>query len=49
MIIYLEDLTPLGVTAADVNKGGKAEAKWSEIAAGLLDRAQRDLKIRQKK
>lgn len=49
MIIYLEDLSGLGLTAADVNKGGKAEAKWSEISAGLLARAQRDLKIRQKK
>ena len=49
MIIYLEDMTPLGLTAPDVNKGGKAEAKWSDISAGLLARAQKNLKIRQTK
>ena len=46
MIIYLEVMTPLGLTSADVGKGGKAEAKWNEISAGLLARAQKDLKIR---
>ena len=49
MIIYLEDMAPLGLTATDVNKGGKAEAKWTEISAGLLARAQKDVKIRQTK
>lgn len=48
MIIYLEDMSPLGLTAADVNKGGKSEAKWTEIAEGLLARAQKDMKIRPK-
>jgi hypothetical protein len=46
MIIYLEDMSPLGLTSADVNKGGKAEGKWNEVSAALLDRAQKDLKIR---
>jgi hypothetical protein len=49
MIIYLEDMTGLGLTSADVAKGGKAEAKWNEIADALLARAQRDLKIRPRK
>ena len=49
MIIYLEDLADLGVTAADVAKGGKDEAKFSEIAEAFLARAQKDIKIRQRK
>ena len=49
MIVYLEDMTGLGLTSADVTKGGKAEAKWNELADGVLARAQKDLKIRQKK
>jgi len=48
MIIYLEDMTGLGFTSADVAKGGKAEARWSEITEGLLARAMKDLKIRMK-
>jgi hypothetical protein len=46
MIIYLEDLSRLGLTTADVEKGGKAEAKWGEIADALLVRAQNGMKIR---
>ena len=46
MIIYLEDMSGLGLTAADVNKGGKAEAQWKDIADALLTRAQKDMKIR---
>lgn len=46
MIIYVEDMAPLGLTSADVDKGGKAEAKWNEISEALLARAQKDLKIR---
>jgi hypothetical protein len=49
MIIYLEDMTPLGVTSADVAAGGNAQAKWNEIVASLLARAQKDLKLRQAK
>ncbi len=45
MIIYLEALTPTGLTAAELNKGGKAESKWPEISAGLLKRALEDLRI----
>lgn len=49
MIIYIEDMSTLGLTAADVNKGGKSEAKWDEISDALLARAQKDLKIRVKR
>jgi hypothetical protein len=48
MIIYVEDMTPLGVTAADFDEGGKAASRWSEIADGLFARAQKDLKIRRR-
>lgn len=39
MIIYMEDLRRLGLTAADLASGGAAAARWNEIAKGLLDRA----------
>lgn len=45
MIIYLEVLTPTGFTSADLNKNGKAENKWPDISAGLLDRAQTNFEI----
>lgn len=45
MIIYLEVLTPIGFTAADLNQGGKAADKWPEISAGLLARAQKGIEI----
>ena len=45
MIIYLEDLSDTGLTAADLNKGGKAEAKWPEMSNALLERAKKGLKI----
>ena len=48
MIIYLEDMSTLGLTSADVAKGGKAEARWQEIADAILVRAQKDLKIRKR-
>jgi hypothetical protein len=45
MIIYLEILTPAGFLAADLNEGGKAYEKWPTIADGLLERAQKGMKI----
>ena len=45
MIIYLEVLTPTGYKAEDLNDGGKAAGKWAEISAGLLERAQKGMKI----
>ena len=45
MIIYLEDLSTQGLIAADVGKGGKAEARWNEIAEAHLARAQKGMKM----
>jgi hypothetical protein len=39
MVIYLEDLSPMKLTAADLGKDGKAAGQWPEIAKGLLERA----------
>ncbi len=45
MLIYGEDLTPTGFTAADLNEGGKAHAQWAAIQAGLVERAQKAIEI----
>ena len=45
MIIYLEDLTPLKLTAADLAPDGKSAAEWEKVAAGLLDRATKNMKL----
>lgn len=45
MIIYLEDLSDMGLTAADLGKDGKAAARWDEISKGLLERAVRGMTI----
>ena len=45
MIIYIEDLSGRGLTSADLNEGGAAQSRWNEIAAGLLERAQKNMKI----
>ena len=45
MIIYLEDLSPMKLTAADLAKGGKAESRWPEISKGLLERATKNMKL----
>jgi len=45
MIIYVEDLSGMGLTAADLNAGGRAAARWSEISKGLLERATKGMKI----
>jgi hypothetical protein len=46
MIIYAEDLTGSGLTAADLNEGGSARARWPEISQGLLDRALKNMKVK---
>ena len=38
MIIYIEDLSPTGLTAADLSPGGSAAGRWEETAKGLLER-----------
>jgi len=44
MIIYTEDLSEMGLTAADVT-GGRAAAKWDEISKGLLERSLSGMKV----
>jgi hypothetical protein len=45
MIIYLEDLSSQGLTAADVSEGGRAAARWNEISKGLLGRAIKNMEV----
>lgn len=45
MVIYMEDLSALGFTAADLAAGGKAAAQWGNISQGLLDRAVKGMQI----
>jgi hypothetical protein len=45
MIIYLEDMSGMGLTASDLGKGGRAESQWDEISKGLLERAIKGMKI----
>jgi hypothetical protein len=45
MIIYMEDLSGMGLTAADLASDGKAAGQWDGMAGGLLDRATKGLKI----
>ncbi|HMV51402.1 MAG TPA: hypothetical protein PKD31_26915, partial [Blastocatellia bacterium] len=45
MVIYMEDLTPLRLTAADLAKDGKAAAQWESIAKGLLERVSAGMRV----
>ena len=45
MIIYLEDLGPMKLTAADLTASGRAAARWDEISKGLLERATKNMKL----
>jgi hypothetical protein len=45
MIIYLEDLSPTGLTAADLAKDGKAAARWDQISKELLERALKNMEM----
>lgn len=45
MVIYLEDMSALGLTSADLADGGKAAGKRTEIYDALLERAQKGLQI----
>ena len=46
MIIYTEDLSGTGFTAADLNEGGSAHAEWANLSEAVLARAQKFMKIR---
>jgi hypothetical protein len=39
MIIYMEDLSGMKLTAKDFSPGGRAAGRWRETAKGLLERA----------
>src|SRR4030095_1241095 len=45
MIIYLEDLSPRGLTAADLAKDAKAAARWDQISKELLERALKNMEM----
>ena len=45
MIIYMEDLSPLGLTAADLSPNGSAASRREELTKALLERAQKGMKI----
>ena len=45
MIIYLEDLSEMKLTAADLAKGGRAFDQWDAISKGLLERALKSMKL----
>jgi hypothetical protein len=46
MIIYLEDLSAMKLTAADLAAGGSAAARWNEISKGLLERAVKGMEVK---
>ena len=45
MIIYIEDLSGTGLTAADLGPGGSAAARWDDMAKGLLERTLKNMKV----
>ena len=45
MVIYMEDLSGMSLTAADLAKDGRAAARWDEISKGLLERALKGMEI----
>ncbi len=47
MIIYGEDAAQSGLTAAELQPGGKAHDRWPTIAKGLLERAEKRVGIKQ--
>jgi hypothetical protein len=47
MIIYGEDVTQSGFSAAELQPGGKAHDRWAMIAEGLLERAEKTVAVEQ--
>ena len=45
MIIYLEDLGAMKLTAADLAQGGRAAEQWPSISQSLLERATKNMKL----
>lgn len=46
MIIYGEDLGPIGFSAVDLNKGGKAYDQWPTLEKGLIERAKKKIVLK---
>ena len=47
MIIYGEDVTQSGFSAAELQPGGGAHDRWPTIAQGLLERAEKKVVVEQ--
>jgi hypothetical protein len=45
MIIYGEDLAATGFPAGELSEGGKEHERWAGIADGLLERAEREVRV----
>jgi hypothetical protein len=45
MIIYGEDIAATGFSAGELSEGGKDYDRWAGIADGLLERAERDIRV----
>ena len=45
MIIYMEDLSGMGLTAADLSPNGSAAIRWDEVSRGLLERMMKGMKV----
>ena len=45
MIIYMEDLAAMKLTAKELAPDGRAAAQWDDIAKGLLERAVKGMEI----
>jgi hypothetical protein len=46
MVIYMEDLAGMGLTAGDLGTDGRASGRWEEISKGLLERALKGMEVR---
>jgi hypothetical protein len=46
MIVYIEELSSPGLTAADLAPKGKAYSQWPEISNGILRRALNGIKLK---
>ena len=45
MVIYMEDLAGMGLTAGDLAADGRAPTRWDEISKGLLERALKGMEV----
>jgi hypothetical protein len=45
MIIYIEDMSGTGLTAADLSPGGQAASRWEKLSQSLLDRAVKGIQV----